>query len=237
MIYGSHHNSSQSSTDLPCITKHAVICIFSKELQLHQSLRQIIKKMEVRYEFSLRAIFELIAHRQMDVITPYCVEQFLKIQNYHVSKQDLRGIISRIDTTGDCQITFDEWATFFEIYLTPKAFAHRLVHLGMSSHGQNNSSSQHLHLHNATLTIPSVKSSHHVHPATQYPPASNHNLNSTINSTNTGFEYQSPPIQLYLSKHHSYRNSSVPPSAKPLMQTLNLTNHSPARRGRLPVPM
>ncbi len=97
---------------LPYDIERALLDILEKEVDLQRRLDILKRELEVRYDFSSLAAYRSIDRYNDGRINTFNLGTFLRSVGHYASETELLAIVRRIDTDGDAQLSYSEFAEF-----------------------------------------------------------------------------------------------------------------------------
>ena len=97
---------------LPYDIERALLDILEKEVDLMRRLDILKRELEIRYDFSSLAAYRAIDRYNDGRINTFNLGTFLRSVGHYASETELLAIVRRIDTDGDAQLSYSEFAEF-----------------------------------------------------------------------------------------------------------------------------
>ena len=97
---------------LPYDIERALLDILEKEIDLQRRLDILKRELEIRYDFSSLAAYRSIDRYNDGRINTFNLGTFLRSAGHYASETELLAIVRRIDTDGDAQLSYSEFAEF-----------------------------------------------------------------------------------------------------------------------------
>lgn len=97
---------------LPYDIERALTDILEKEVDLMRRLDTLKRELEIRYDFSSLAAYRSIDRYNDGRINTFNLGTFLRSVGHYASETELLAIVRRIDTDGDAQLSYAEFAEF-----------------------------------------------------------------------------------------------------------------------------
>lgn len=94
-----------------------VVEIILKEIQLARHVSALKKNLEMSYDYSKSAAFRALDVMNRGILNIYALEEFFRKNHHFMTDYEMMAIIRRIDTEGDAQISFMEFADFMNTEL------------------------------------------------------------------------------------------------------------------------
>ncbi len=98
--------------NLPYDIERALLDILEKEIDLQRRLDILKRELEIRYDFSSLAAYRSIDRYNDGRINTFNLGTFLRSVGHYASETELLAIVRRIDTDGDAQLSYSEFAEF-----------------------------------------------------------------------------------------------------------------------------
>ena len=97
---------------LPYDIERALLDILEKEVDLMRRLDILKRELELRYDFSSLAAYRSIDRYNDGRINTFNLGTFLRSCGHYASETELLAIVRRIDTDGDAQLSYTEFADY-----------------------------------------------------------------------------------------------------------------------------
>ena len=97
---------------LPYDIERALLDILEKEVDLMRRLDILKRELEIRYDFSSLAAYRSVDRYNDGRINTFNLGTFLRSVGHYASETELLAIVRRIDTDGDAQLSYSEFAEF-----------------------------------------------------------------------------------------------------------------------------
>ena len=97
---------------LPYDIERALLDILEKEVDLQRRLDILKRELESRYDFSSLAAYRSIDRYNDGRINTFNLGTFLRSVGHYASETELLAIVRRVDTDGDAQLSYSEFAEF-----------------------------------------------------------------------------------------------------------------------------
>jgi len=97
---------------LPYDIERAVLDILEKEIDLQRRLDILKRELEIRYDFSSLAAYRSVDRYNDGRINTNNLGAFLRNCGHYAAETELLAIVRRVDTDGDAQISYSEFAEF-----------------------------------------------------------------------------------------------------------------------------
>ena len=97
---------------LPYDIERALLDILEKEIDLMRRLDILKRELEIRYDFSSLAAYRSIDRYNDGRINTFNLGTFLRSVGHYASETELLAIVRRVDTDGDAQLSYSEFAEF-----------------------------------------------------------------------------------------------------------------------------
>lgn len=97
---------------LPYDIERALLDILEQEVALQRRLDILKREVEVRYDFSTLAAYRSVDRYNDGRINTFNLGSFLRQCGHYASETELLAIVRRIDTDGDAQLSYTEFAEF-----------------------------------------------------------------------------------------------------------------------------
>jgi Ca2+-binding EF-hand superfamily protein len=97
---------------LPYDIERALLDILEKEIDLQRRLDILKRELEIRYDFSSLAAYRSVDRYNDGRINTFNLGSFLRTCGHYASETELLAIVRRIDTDGDAQLSYSEFAEF-----------------------------------------------------------------------------------------------------------------------------
>ena len=97
---------------LPYDIERALLDILEKEVDLMRRLDILKRELELRYDYSSLAAYRSIDRYNDGRINTFNLGTFLRSVGHYASETELLAIVRRIDTDGDAQLSYSEFAEF-----------------------------------------------------------------------------------------------------------------------------
>uniref|UniRef100_A0A7S3MKG2 EF-hand domain-containing protein n=1 Tax=Favella ehrenbergii TaxID=182087 RepID=A0A7S3MKG2_9SPIT len=104
---------------LPYDIERALLDILEKEVDLMRRLDILKREVEIRYDFSSLAAYRSIDRYNDGRINTFNLGTFLRSVGHYASETELLAIVRRIDTDGDAQLSYSEFAEFIRSTCPP----------------------------------------------------------------------------------------------------------------------
>lgn len=108
---------------LPYDIERALLDILEKEIDLMRRLDVLKREVEIRYDFSSLAAYRSIDRYNDGRINTFNLGTFLRSVGHYASETELLAIVRRIDTDGDAQLSYSEFAEFIRSTCPPSRSA------------------------------------------------------------------------------------------------------------------
>jgi Ca2+-binding EF-hand superfamily protein len=97
---------------LPADIERAITAVIENEIDLQRRLEGLKRELELQYDYSSHAAWRSIDRNNNGRTDSFEVGTFLRQNGHYASEMELVAIIRRIDTDGDANITYSEFAEF-----------------------------------------------------------------------------------------------------------------------------
>ena len=97
---------------LPYDIERAILDILEKEIDLQRRLDILKRELEIRYDYSSLAAYRSIDRYNDGRINTFNMGAWLRNCGYFASETELLAIVRRMDTNGDAQLDYTEFAEF-----------------------------------------------------------------------------------------------------------------------------
>jgi len=97
---------------LPYDIERALLDILEKEVDLMRRLDILKRELELRYDYSSLAAYRSIDRYNDGRINTFNLGTFLRSVGHYASETELLAIVRRMDTDGDAQLSYSEFAEF-----------------------------------------------------------------------------------------------------------------------------
>lgn len=97
---------------LPYDIERALLDILEKEIDLQRRLDILKRELEIRYDYSSLAAYRSVDRYNDGRINTFNLGAFLRNCGHYASETELLAIVRRIDTDGDAQLSYSEFAEF-----------------------------------------------------------------------------------------------------------------------------
>ena len=97
---------------LPYDIERAICAILEQEVDLMRRLDVLKRELEVRYDYSSLAAYRSIDRYNDGRINTFNLGTFLRSVGHYAGEAELLAIVRRIDTDGDAQLSYSEFAEF-----------------------------------------------------------------------------------------------------------------------------
>ena len=104
---------------LPYDIERALLDILEKEVDLMRRLDILKRELEIRYDFSSLAAYRSIDRYNDGRINTFNLGTFLRSVGHYASETELLAIVRRMDTDGDAQLSYSEFAEFIRSTCPP----------------------------------------------------------------------------------------------------------------------
>lgn len=97
---------------LPYDIERALLDILEQEVALQRRLDILKREVELRYDFSTLAAYRSVDRYNDGRINTFNLGSFLRSVGHYASETELLAIVRRVDTDGDAQLSYTEFAEF-----------------------------------------------------------------------------------------------------------------------------
>lgn len=97
---------------LPRDIEVCMTAILEKEIDLQRRLETLKRDLQVAFDYSHMSAFRSVDRYNSGKITTVNLGAFLRSLGHYASEMELLAIIRRLDTDGDCEVDFTEFAEF-----------------------------------------------------------------------------------------------------------------------------
>lgn len=97
---------------LPYDIERAVLDVLEKEVDLMRRLDTLKRELELRFDYSSLAAYRSIDRYNDGRINTLNLGTFLRGAGHYASETELLAIVRRIDTDGDAQLSYSEFAEY-----------------------------------------------------------------------------------------------------------------------------
>ena len=104
---------------LPYDIERAILDVLEKEIDLARRLDILKRELEVRYDYSSLAAYRSIDRYNDGRINTLNLGTFLRNCGHYATETELLAIVRRIDTDGDAQLTYSEFAEYIRSSYPP----------------------------------------------------------------------------------------------------------------------
>ncbi|CAG9312033.1 unnamed protein product [Blepharisma stoltei] len=90
--------------------EYSLVKLFQKELDLQRELDFNRKSLNSRYDFTIRAAFEVLDPKRLGYISRYYLLEFLRLNRFKVGESEIDAIFRRIDKDADGRVNYREFS-------------------------------------------------------------------------------------------------------------------------------
>jgi Ca2+-binding EF-hand superfamily protein len=105
---------------LPYDIERALLDILEKEIDLQRRLDILKRELEIRYDYSSLAAYRSIDRYNDGRINTFNLGTFLRSCGHYASETELLAIVRRMDTDGDANLAYSEFAEFIRSTHPPR---------------------------------------------------------------------------------------------------------------------
>lgn len=109
---------------LPHDIEHALLDVIEKEIDLQRRLEVLKHELECRYDYSTLAAYRSIDKYNDGRINTHNLGSFLRSTGHYATERELLQIVRRMDTDGDANLAYAEFADFIRSSCPPAVHHH-----------------------------------------------------------------------------------------------------------------